>query len=309
LKISVIICTHNPLPLYLTRTLEGLRKQTLRPDHWELILVDNSSNPPISGRFDLTWHPKAVVAVETKLGLTPARIRGITEASNDLLVFVDDDAVLATNYLEQACSIAKSHPQLGAWGGSINLEFEVPPPEWTRPHWPRLAMRTVDAPLWSNFIGYPDTTPWGVGMCLRRKVAEEYRRRVSADPLRQRLDRSGTSLVSGGDDDMARTSHSLGLATGLFPVFTLTHLIPPGRLEEDYLLRLVEGQSYSGVIVQALHGGKDRIPRISPIRGRLGRLKRLFTMRPRIRRFFEARLRGEQKAISDLSRIATNDFK
>jgi glycosyltransferase involved in cell wall biosynthesis len=300
LKITVIICTHNPLPHYLARTLDGLRQQTLKPDHWELFLVDNSSTPPIAGLCDLSWHPNARVVIETRLGLTPARIRGITEASNDLIIFVDDDAILATDYLEEAQAVAKSHPQLGAWGGSIKLEFEVPPPEWTRTHWPRLAMRTVDVPLWSNFIGYPDTTPWGVGMCLRREVAEEYRRRVSEDPLRQSLDRSGSSLVSGGDDDMARTSHSLGLATGLFPELSLTHLIPPGRLNEDYLLRLVEGQSYSGVIIRALHGGKERIPRLSRFRGQLGRLKRLLTMRPRNRRFFEARLRGEQKALANL---------
>jgi glycosyltransferase involved in cell wall biosynthesis len=303
MKLSVIICTHNPRPDYLNRTLNGLQQQTLPLQEWELLLVDNGSTIPVRERFDLDWHPFSRVVAEDELGLTPARLRGIKETKSELLVFVDDDAVLASDYLEQALAIENTQSQVGAWGGSIELEFESPPAEWTRVHWPRLAMRQVSAPLWSNFTGYPDTTPWGVGMCLRRVVAEEYRLRVLADPLRRALDRSGTSLVSGGDDDMARTSHSLGLATGLFPQFRLTHLIPPGRLDEDYLLRLVEGQSYSGVIIGALHAGGHEIPRISPMRRRVGRLRRLLTMRSRARRFFEARLRGQQQAVADLARL------
>lgn len=300
MNLSVIICTHNPRSDYLLRTLEGLKAQTLNTSDWDLLVVDNASAQPIEGRLDLGWHPHGRIVVETEQGLTPARLCGINSTKGEILVFVDDDSILAPDYLEQALMIASTQRHVGAWGGSINLEFESPPESWTQVHWPRLAMRQVEAALWSNFNGYPDTTPWGVGMCLRRKVAVEYRRLVLEDPLRRSLDRSGSSLVSGGDDDMARTSHSLGMGTGLFPELVLTHLIPKGRLEEDYLLRLVEGQSYSGVIIQQLHDGNTAIPRLSPLRAKIGHLRRLLMMGRRRRLFFEARLRGEQRALADL---------
>src|SRR5688572_8492222 len=100
--ISVIICAHNPRPHYLRRVLEALRAQTLPLEKWELLLVDNASAEPLSGRVDLTWHPNARHIHEMSLGLTHARLRGIVEAGAGLLVFVDDDNVLKIDYLEYA---------------------------------------------------------------------------------------------------------------------------------------------------------------------------------------------------------------
>ena len=41
-----------------------------------------------------------------RLGLTPARLRGIRESRGELLVFVDDDNVLERDYLEVALALA-----------------------------------------------------------------------------------------------------------------------------------------------------------------------------------------------------------
>ena len=57
--ISVIICTHNPRPDYLRRVLDALKAQTLPKERWELLLIDNASNEPLSGEWDLSWHPHA----------------------------------------------------------------------------------------------------------------------------------------------------------------------------------------------------------------------------------------------------------
>jgi glycosyltransferase involved in cell wall biosynthesis len=302
--VSVVLCTHNPRRDYFERTLAGLQEQTLRYEKWELLIIDNASVPPLLNRMDLGWHPGARLVEEARAGLTPARLRGIQETRSGILIFVDDDAVLNTDYLEKGLEIGNKYTLLGAWGGSVQPEFEAEPPEWTRTYWPRLAIRTITKGIWSNFAGYPDTTPWGVGMCVRRAVAAKYREQVLQDPLRHKLDRSGSSLVSGGDDDIARTAHGLGLGTGLFPELQLTHLIPASRLEENYLLRLVEGQSYSGVIVNALHGHAFDAPLLNSTRIVFGRLRRYLTMSIRERRFFEARLNGQQRALLELSRQA-----
>src|SRR5215472_13106955 len=100
--VSVVICTHNPREDYLKRVLEALQVQTLPIEQWELLLVDNASKESLDGKWDLTWHPKARCIRENQLGLTPARLRGIREAHADVLVFVDDDNLLASDYLEQA---------------------------------------------------------------------------------------------------------------------------------------------------------------------------------------------------------------
>ena len=68
------------------------------------------------------------------------------------------------------------------------------------------------------------------------------------------LDRVGTSLVSGGDNDLAACACDLNLGVGLFCALKLVHLMPPQRLTEDYLCRLVEGIEYSATILMAERG-------------------------------------------------------
>jgi glycosyltransferase involved in cell wall biosynthesis len=78
-NLSVIICTHNPRHDYLRPVLDGLGRQTLPLNQWELLLVDNASKENLAERFDLSWHPHAHQIREHELGLTPARLRGIGE--------------------------------------------------------------------------------------------------------------------------------------------------------------------------------------------------------------------------------------
>src|SRR5690349_18588203 len=103
---SVIICCHNSRSDYLARVLEALKAQTLSANHWELLVVDNASENPVSKSYDISWHPNARHIREDKVGLTWARVRGIAESSADILIFVDDDNLLEKNYLAVATQIA-----------------------------------------------------------------------------------------------------------------------------------------------------------------------------------------------------------
>ena len=90
-------------------------------------------------------------------------------------------------------------------------------------------------------------------MAVRRQVAASYREQVLHDPLRQALDRSGRTLGSGGDSDLALCGFALGLGAGRFPDLELTHLISAQRLTLNYIERLFEGFGYSSIILTAIH--------------------------------------------------------
>jgi glycosyltransferase involved in cell wall biosynthesis len=87
MKLSVIICAHNPRPDYLFRTLEALRSQTVPNAQWELVLIDNASGKPLALHIDLSWHPEGRHIREEELGLTPARLRGISRGERRLTHF------------------------------------------------------------------------------------------------------------------------------------------------------------------------------------------------------------------------------
>jgi len=259
---SVIICAHNPRPHFLQRVLQALREQLLPKEEWELLLVDNGSTEPLSERVDLSWHPHGRHLREMTPGLTPARVRGILEAKGELLVFVDDDNVLRSDYLTHASAIAAEHPEVGVWSGNVRLEFEEPPPEWTRAYWPWLTAREVSQDVRSRPDLHAPNNPYGAGMCVRREVGLIYHDQLQKSPIRRLLDRSGHALISGGDTDIALTAGDMGMEVGLFARLELKHLIPPERLTEQYLLRLRRGVMTSFWLLRFLRGeGLRRRPK------------------------------------------------
>ena len=256
--LSVVICTHNPRPDLLARTLRGLAQQAMSSERWELVIIDNASTPAVQELADVAWHPRARIVREDRLGLTAARLRGIEEAVADLLVFVDDDNVLAPDYLEQALRIADEHPFLGAWGGSAIGEFETTVPESVKPWIYLVAVHECRRVTWTN-EPYR-ATPHGAGMCIRKRVAEAYAHRVRSDPARLRLGRTGKSLMGCEDTEMADMSFEHGLGVGRFPQLTLTHVIPASRLTEDYFVRAAEGREASITLMRALRG--ENVPHV-----------------------------------------------
>jgi glycosyltransferase involved in cell wall biosynthesis len=245
MKISVIICTHNPREDYLTRVLDALKNQSLAKEQWELLLIDNASKEPLSSQWDLSWHPNGRHIREDELGLTPARLRGIREATASLIVYVDDDNILKKDYLEVAQKIHRQYPQLAAFGGSISPEYEVEPPQWFHQYRQMIAIREVDFDRWSNNPTDFSTTPIGAGMVITKQLGEYYAKQTHNNPLKKSLDRKGKELTGGGDIDIALTSCDMGYGKGVFSSLKLTHIIPPTRTTLVYLLRLQEAAAYS----------------------------------------------------------------
>jgi glycosyltransferase involved in cell wall biosynthesis len=299
-EITVILCTRNPRRDYLGRTLDALRRQSMALEHWELLLVDNGSTPPLEPSQLVGWHPQGRLVVEGQAGLTRARLAGIREARGLLLVFVDDDNVLADDYLENAGHIAATETRIGIFGGAIHPEFEQPPEPWTRPCWEMLAIREVTQDVWSNFSGHHTHIPCGAGMCMRKFLAEEWARRVMEEPLRLVLGRSGTSLSAGEDNDMVQTVYGQGMGAGVFAALRLTHLIPPGRLERDYLLRLAEAIAHSLILLRAVHGDKVAPPSISWL-ARLNEWRRSWGRSRFENELAAARKAGVLRALRDLA--------
>lgn len=299
-NLSVITCSHNPRVDYLNQVIDALKTQTLDKQYWEYLLIDNASHEPLAEKIDLSWHPKARHVREEQLGLTLARLRGIREAKGEMLVFVDDDNVLDEDYLEQVVRLAAAWPTLGAFSGQVRPRFEEDPPEWTRQYWPRLAIREFNRDKWSNVPCLEETTPHGAGLCVRQSVAKEYFAYHASGKRKAVLDRAGTSLMSAGDMDLAATACDVGLGNGLFTSLKLTHLVPRERVEENYLLRLVEAQSFSGIVLKSFRSESAQTQRLDWKTIAADKFRVLF-MSAQERRFFRAIRRGQKKGLKFLS--------
>jgi glycosyltransferase involved in cell wall biosynthesis len=321
--ISVVIPTHNPLQDYLRRVLEALRGQTLPREQWEIIVVDNGSKQPLAAdqetkspkdeesqsrkdslrktEIDLSWHSNARVVREDRVGLTNARLRGFAETTGGVIVLVDDDNVLAPDYLEQVVRIARDYLFLGTWSGALELELEPGSPEPANELRHLLCERKPTKDVWSNDRSNFAATPWGAGECIRRAVAEAYAGKVASDPRRRQLDLQGEQLVYGGDTDIAYTGLEMGLGMGVFTSLRITHLTPKSRCTEEYLLKNYEAHAYSEVLHHWVEHGTIPKQR-TDLRGRLGVLARCILDSPLDRKMIAARQRGLQRGEAFVTR-------
>ena len=260
-EVSVVLCTRDPRPAELERTLAGLAAQTLARARWELVLVDNGSTPPVEGRFDLARLPARVVR-EPRAGKIHAILAGLAVARAEVIVTLDDDNVLGPAYLERALEALERHPFVGVAVGRVVAEYGAPPPAWVLRHAAHLAVHDLgEAPLYALLPGYEGIRCAGAGMVLRRAVLRRWQERLSGDARHLLFQRTAESLMGGSDLDIACTAFECGLARAYFPGLELRHLIPAARLEAGYFLRLVRANTTAGELVLLLH---DASPRWAP---------------------------------------------
>lgn len=100
--ISVVIPTFNRCE-DLDRCLKALYNQTLSPDHFEVLVVDDGSTDETAELLQ-TWHsrwPRLRFFRQGNSGPAAARNLGIQNARSRTVAFIDDDCLPAPNWLEQ----------------------------------------------------------------------------------------------------------------------------------------------------------------------------------------------------------------
>jgi len=260
--ISVAICTHNPRLDYLSRVLNALRSQDLPLSEWELLVIDNASTKTVSQCADLSWHPLARFVIEPELGITSARLRAMREFAGELLIFFDDDNVMAGDYLQRCVNLFSERPDVGAVSGCLMPEYESPPPDWFGPYESWIAVRRITTSRWSNFTD-SRSEPVTAGMCLRRNVATAFVTACVANPLMSVLDRRGTGLFCGEDVAIAKTAMRLGYSVGQFAELRVLHLIPTRRTTPAYLFSLYRHMCASGHLMGWVDGNGQEPIRVS----------------------------------------------
>lgn len=240
MNLTVILPTYNPNEGRFRRTLAGLEKQSLPSAEWELLVIDNGSAEPVSPAFVAAhFSGRCRIVRENTPGLTHARIRGIREAQTEILVFSDDDNELEAHYLRRALSRMEEQPRIGVAGGKSLPEYEIQPPNWYEEGMAPLGCRDLgEADLlfthteYSSGRCYPEFAPIGAGMVFRRIAVASWLDRAATSGI---SDRKGDSLSSAGDCDIVLHALDSGFDVAYWPDLILTHLLPEGRLTEDYL--------------------------------------------------------------------------
>lgn len=232
--ISVILCTYNR-EKYIYNVLKSLASNTLPSDRYEIVLVDNNCTDNTHGECDrfVQDYPEVNFKyfVEKSQGLSHARNRGIKESSGDLLVYVDDDALVNTAYLQTYADFFERHPEIDAAGGPIIPQYETEEPAW---------MSRIIKMLLTGYKYLGDQQkefpkgdyPGGGNAAYRASVFEK------VGLFNVELGRKGDNLAGAEEKDIFDKMVILGMRFYYLPNAILYHIIPEKKLSKDYFDRL-----------------------------------------------------------------------
>jgi len=270
---TVVIPTYNG-ETRLPKLIESLRSQTgLEHLSWEILVVDNNSSDhtaQIIKEYQATWQHTYPLRYcwETEQGSAFARQRGVREARGELIGFLDDDNLPEADWIQQAYSFAKEHPQGGAFSGQIHGDFAVEPPENFRKIQAFLAIREY-GPQPKLFEPDKLRLPTAAALVVRKQAWEEN------IPTHQILKgRLGDSMLGGEDYELLLYLHQAGWEIWYNPDMHSYHQIPSWRLERDYLLSLAHGCGLATCQLLLINAHSWQKPLII-IRTILGNLRRI----------------------------------
>jgi GT2 family glycosyltransferase len=229
LKISAIISTYNRAR-FLPGLFDSLKGQTLPPDQFEILIINNNSideTELLSREFaDNSEKINVRYFTETNQGLSYARNRGIKEAVHELVTFIDDDALPAEDFLEKTVLFFDKHPEAGAAGGKILLQFMDMKPDW---------YNRFLSPL-LGYFSYGDRTRLfkhnyfrGSNMTFRKSLFD------TCKPFDTRLGRFGEDLTGGEEKELFYRLKNNGIQLWYIADAVVYHLVPAERTTVDFI--------------------------------------------------------------------------
>lgn len=234
--VSVIICCFNSEKT-IPAVLHHLDKQVETNDlPWEVIVVNNASTDNTEEIAKQNWTrsdvPFSVISEENP-GLSNARMKGLSAARQDIIVFVDDDNLLDKTYISKAHQIMSDHPDVGLAGGLGFPVTTVPLPGWFNAYQSAYAVgKQADM---KGYLPEARTYLHGAGVIMRKNVWDHL---ISEGFTFLLSGRKGKALSSGEDSEITSAFRMAGYKLWYDPTLTFEHLIGPQRLEWAYLIRL-----------------------------------------------------------------------
>lgn len=267
MKLSVVLCTHNPTRAALENCLGSVAMQEISAADFELIVVDNCCKPPLNKAELEGFFDRDVVLVrEPRPGLVHARVTGFQTAKHNVIVFIDDDNEFFPDYLSHVQRIASEEPTLGVFGGRCIGAFDRPPPRIKEFFLPFLGVREPsNEPLTGEGREWGPHEPIGAGIVVRKPIGDLYCRFVNEDGAGAGLGRTGTQLLSGEDSLLSRFAYRTGYLCGYRPELRLLHHIGSGRFKWGYLARLMRGHGTSFVRLARISDGDSDPAFLDPI--------------------------------------------
>ncbi len=242
--LSVAVCTYNRQQM-LKDCLESLLEQTLSPQKYEILIIDNNSS---DGTKDFVHKLQKNVrhtiryAFVAKQGISHARNCAIDLAIAKYLAYLDDDEKVASNWCQTILeAFSKTQPHPDVVGGSVFPFY----PQGKTCHFDDTIVTTGFFGEKSDFLDNLSLRPeygFGVGNCAYRlELLKKYK---GFNPL---LGRKGKQKFAGEETELFMRMYADGVIFWYAASMIAYHHIPLSRtkLSFQFFQGIHEGMSYA----------------------------------------------------------------
>jgi glucosyl-dolichyl phosphate glucuronosyltransferase len=233
MKITVILCTYNRCQS-LARALDSVAKSILPESvEWEVLVVDNNSpdqTREVIEDFCVRYPGRFRYLFEPKQGKSNALNSGIRNAHGRILAFMDDDVIVAPDWLQKLTAALDSGEFTGV-GGRILSQRDFPVPDWLA-----LDGQYDVAGMLALFdLGNEGrelkTPPFGTNMAFPSSIFEKH------GDFRTDMGPCPGSEIRNEDTEFGRRLMSGGEKLWYEPSAVVYHAVPENRLRKEYFLR------------------------------------------------------------------------
>jgi len=264
MDITVCICTHDR-PHYLRDCLDGLGRQTVGAERFDIVVVDSAStgDGPLQLASLVAKTKNARLLRVERPGVSFARNAGARAAESAYVAYLDDDAVPATDWVENVLAALREGDRPPALiGGRIVPRWEAPLPSW----WParlrgalsiiehegRGEYRTSALPL--------DLEPYGANIVVHVPTL------LAMGGFGPHSGRIGKALLSDEEVQLAWRMQAAGYSARYDSRIVVYHQIQATRLNPGWLLSRLYWQGVSAVATRRLLGRAHEVWRELPRR-------------------------------------------
>lgn len=243
IKLSALICTRNRAH-YVRKAIESLLDQSLSPELYEIIVVDNNSEDETRQVVEAYLHDARVrYLCEPVAGLSRARNTGWKAARAPYVAFLDDDAVARHQWAEKYVeAFETTSPMPGSVGGKCEPIWEVERPDWLSDK----LLSSLSVYDWSPTPMILSETEWvsGCNIGYPAAVLQEI------GGFREDLGRVGNRLLAGEETFVRRQLDERGYHTLYHPEIVVGHHISAARLNKAWFRKHAFGTGESEAFMQ-----------------------------------------------------------
>ncbi len=273
IRISAVIPTFNRAA-YLREAIQSLIQQTLPREQYEILVVDNCSTDETKQvvASEFADVPNLRYLYDPILGLNHARNTGWQQSRGVYVAYTDDDAVVASDWLEKTVlTFDAIIPRAGCVGGRVIPIWEVPRPAWLPEE---LVVLYTVTNIPSAKVLTKGESLLGANIAFRKSTLE------AVGAFLPGLDRNGNKLLSNGEVLLQIELDRSGVPRFYNPDVIVHHHIPASRLTQAWLLKRMYWQGVSEALLEVQ---RDRLTKCQRLRLGFHRLRRFMVRRDLLR--------------------------